>query len=232
MSQQGVKKREIARHVAHFTVFAYDRRGRGESGDTAPYAMKREVEDIEALAREAGGEVFLWGISSGAVLALEAAGQIRGMRKLALYEAPLIVNDSRPTTENDWRRIREAIATGRRGDAVKAFLQSVGVPGFVVSLMRWMPIWSKLVAVADTLAHDGSFMEDLQKGKPLSGSRWAAVTMPTLVMDGSKSPKWMHDGTQALTRVLPNAQYRSLAGQTHNVKAKALAPDLIEFFKA
>jgi len=214
----------------HFTVFTYDRRGRGDSGDTAPYSVKREIEDIEALAGEAGGDVFVWGISSGAVLALEAAKQIRSVRKLALYEAPLIVDDSRPTTEDDWRRIREAIAAGRRGDAVRVFLKSVGVPAFVIALMRWMPMWSKLEAVADTLPHDGALMEDDQKGRPLTASRWASVTIPTLVMDGGKSPQWMHNGTQALTKVLPNAQFRTLPGQTHNVKAKALAPVLIEFF--
>jgi pimeloyl-ACP methyl ester carboxylesterase len=216
--------------ASHFTLFIYDRRGRGDSGDTAPYSVKREIEDIEALIGEAGGEVFVWGISSGAVLALEATKQIRGIRKLALYEAPFIVNDSRPTTEDDWRRIREAIASGRRGDAVRVFLKSIGVPAFVIALMRLMPIWSKLVGVAHTLVYDGTLMEDDQKGRPLSTKRWASVTIPTLAMDGGKSPQWMHDGMQALAKVLPSAQYRTLAGQTHNVKAKALAPALIAFF--
>ena len=101
--------------MQHFTVFTYDRRGRGESGDTAPYAVEREVEDIEALVNEAGGSAFVWGMSSGAVLALEAANRLRGIKKLALYEAPLIVDISRATTENDWLRINEAAASGRRG---------------------------------------------------------------------------------------------------------------------
>jgi pimeloyl-ACP methyl ester carboxylesterase len=221
----------LARLLAlHFTVFTFDRRGRGESGDTQPYALKREIEDIEAIIREAGGDVFVWGISSGAVLSLEAATTMRGIRKLALYEAPFIVDDSRPTTEDDWRRIRRALAAGRRGDAVRVFLKSVGVPSLVIRLMRMMPIWSKLEAVANTLVYDGALVENDQKGRPLTASRWSSVTIPTLVMDGGKSPQWLHRGMQALTNVLPNAQYRTLAGQTHNVKAKALAPALIAFF--
>src|SRR5205085_6796906 len=148
----------------HFTVFTYDRRGRGESGDTRPYAVQREIEDIEALAGEAGGEVFVWGISSGAFLALEAAKKTRSIRKLALYEAPFIVDDSRPTTEDDWLRIRDAITAGDRGAAVRLFLKSVGVPAVVIAVMRWMPIWPKLEAVAETLPYDGALVENDQKG--------------------------------------------------------------------
>src|SRR5712691_10987971 len=116
----------------HFTVFTYDRRGRGGSGDTAPYAVEREVEDIGALLSEAGGAAFVWGMSSGAVLALKAANRLSGIKKMALYEAPFIVDDSRSTTENDWVRIGEAVAADRRSDAVKLFLKSVeGVKGTV-----------------------------------------------------------------------------------------------------
>ena len=223
--------RPLAKALAsRFTVFTYDRRGRGESGDTAPYAVRREIEDIEALARQAGGEIFMWGISSGAVLSLEAALQIPGIRKLALYEPPFIVDNSRPSTESDWASIRQAIAANRPSDAAKAFLKSVGVPRFFIAVMRWTPIWSKLKASAATLPHDAALVEEHQRGKPLAGSRWSSVTIPTLVMDGGKSPAWMRNGTQALARALPNAQYRTLPGQTHDVKAKAIAPALIEFF--
>lgn len=216
--------------ASRFTVFTYDRRGRGQSSDTPPYSVQREIEDIEALARQAGGEIFVWGISSGAVLAMEAAKQIRGIRKLALYEPPFIVDGSRPSTENDWIRIREAIAAGRQGDAARVFLKSVGVPGFAFAVMRWTPIWSKLKTAATTLPHDAALVEEHQRGKPLMGSRWSSITIPTLVMDGGKSPAWMRHGTQALAKALPNAQYRTLPGQVHDVKAKAIAPALIEFF--
>jgi pimeloyl-ACP methyl ester carboxylesterase len=216
----------------HFTVFTYDRRGRGDSRDTAPYAVEREVEDIEALVNEAGGAASVWGISSGAVLALEATKRLNGIKKLGLYEAPFIVDDSRPTTTDDWARVQEAVAAGRRSDAVKIFLKSVGMPVFFIALMRLLPAWPKLKAVAHTLPYDGALVQDNQRGKPLPASRWASVTVPTLVMDGGKSPAWMRHANQALANVLPNAQYRTLEGQTHMVKAKAHAPMLVEFFKA
>src|SRR5580692_10947727 len=215
----------------HFTVFTYDRRGRGGSGDTAPYAVEREVEDIATLLSEAGGASFVWGMSSGAVLALEAANRLSGIKKLALYEAPFIVDNTRPTTEDDWDRIGAAVVADRRSDAVKLFLKSVGVPGFVRALMPLMiPMWSKLKAVAHTLPYDGAIVRDNQRGKPLPASRWASVTIPALVMDGGNSPAWMLHANRSLASVLPNAQYRTLKGQTHMLKPKVHAPMLVEFF--
>ena len=229
MGQSGQLAELLAQH---FTVFTYDRRGRGGSGDTAPYAVEREVEDIAALLSEAGGAAFVWGMSSGAVLALEAANRLSGIKKLALYEAPFIVDDTRPTTEDDWDRISAAVAADRRSDAVKLFLKSVGVPGFVRALMPLMiPMWSKLKAVAHTLPYDGAIVRDNQRGKPLPASRWASVTIPALVMDGGNSPAWMRHANRSLASVLPNAQYRTLKGQTHMLKPKAHAPILVEFFK-
>lgn len=215
----------------HFTVFTYDRRGRGDSGDTAPYAVEREVEDIEALVNEAGGATFIWGISSGAVLALEATNRFTGIKKVALYEAPFIVDDSHPATKDDWVRINEAVAANRRNDAVKFFLRLVGVPGFFIALMRLMPMWSKLKAVAHTIPYDGAIVQDNQRGKPLPANRWTSVTVPTLVMDGGKSPGWIRQANRSLANVLPNAKHCTLDGQTHMVKAEALAPALVEFFK-
>jgi pimeloyl-ACP methyl ester carboxylesterase len=227
MGQSG-KLAELLAH--HFTVFTYDRRGRGDSGDTAPYAVEREVEDIAALVSEAGGAAFVWGTSSGAVLALEAANRLPGIKKLALYEAPFIVDDTRSTTEGDWIRICGAIAADRRSDAVKLFLRSVGVPGLFMALMRLMPVWSKLEAVAHTLPYDGAIVRDNQRGKPLSASCWTSVTVPTLVMDGGKSPAWMRHANRSLAMILPNAKYRTLPGETHMLKPKAHAPILVEFF--
>jgi len=215
----------------HFTVFTYDRRGRGASGDSAPYAVEREVEDIEVLLNEAGGTASLWGMSSGVVLALEAAKRLEGIRKLALYEAPFVVDESRSTTADDWVRIGEAVAANRRSDAVRIFLKSVGLPGFFIALMRLMPIWSKLKAIAHTLPYDGAIVRDNQRGQPLSASRWASITVPALVMDGGNSPAWMRHGNQSLASVLPNAQYCTLEGQTHMLKPKVHAPLLVEFFK-
>src|SRR5713226_5155261 len=192
----------------YFTVFTYDRRGRGESGDTAPYRVEREVEDVAEVLSEAGGAAFLWGTSSGAVLALEAANRLRGIKKLALYEAPFIVDDSRSTTERDWAKIAEAVAANRRSEAVKLFLKSVGVPAFFISVMPLMPMWPKLKAIAHTLLYDGAIVGDNQRGKPLPGGRWASVTVPALVMDGGKSPEWMHHGNRSLASALPNARYQ------------------------
>jgi pimeloyl-ACP methyl ester carboxylesterase len=214
----------------YFAVFTYDRRGRGGSGDTAPYGVEREVEDIAALLSEAGGAAFLWGMSSGAVLALEAANRLRGIKKLALYEAPFIVDDSRSTTERDWARIAEAVAANRRSKAVKFFLKSVGVPALFIAVMPLMPMWSKLKAVAHTLLYDGAIVGDNQRGKPLPSDRWVSVTVPTLVMDGGKSPEWMLHGNWSLASALPNARYQTLEGQTHVLKPKAHAQLLVEFF--
>lgn len=215
---------------SHFTVFRYDRRGRGDSGDAALYSVEREVDDIEAVLRAAGGEVYLWGMSSGAMLALMAAARLPGIQKLALYEAPLIVDDSRKTTQADWATIRAAIAQGRRGDAVTAFLKSVGMPSLRILFMKLTPIWPKLKAVAGTLPHDGAFVAGDQLGKPLDPARWASVNVPTLVTDGGKSPAWMRHGNKALADALPKASYRTLPGQNHMLKAAAHVPVLTAFF--
>jgi pimeloyl-ACP methyl ester carboxylesterase len=227
----GESGRLAALLAPHFTVFTYDRRGRGDSGDTAPYAVEREVEDIAALLSEAGGEAFVWGMSSGAILALEAAKSLAGIKKLAIYEAPLIVDDSRASTQDGWVRIGEAVAADRRSDAVKLFLKLVGAPGLFIAALRLTPIWSKLKAIAHTLPYDGAIVRDCQQGKPLPADRWAGVTAPTLVIDGGKSPAWMRRANQALAQILPNARYRTLDRQTHRLKPKALAPLLIAFFK-
>jgi pimeloyl-ACP methyl ester carboxylesterase len=213
-----------------FTVFTYDRRGRGESGETAPYSVTREIEDLEALINEAGGSASVFGHSSGAVLALRAAAHGLPIKKLALYEAPFIVDRSRPSTENDWAQIDAFVAEGRRGDALKIFLKSVGVPAFAIALMRWLPVWGKVTAVARSLPHDGAIVREFQQGEPLPATAWANVTIPTLAIDGGKSPTWMRNGTRALATSLSNAQYRTLEGQAHDVRAKALAPVLEEFF--
>jgi pimeloyl-ACP methyl ester carboxylesterase len=215
----------------HFTVYRYDRRGRGESGDTAPYAVEREVDDIAAIVAEAGGSAYVWGMSSGAVLALEAAKRIRGIGKVAVYEAPLIVDDRRPSTRDDWAGVRKAIAADRRGEAVKTFLRSVGLPSLVIGVMRLLPLWSKLKAIAPTLVYDGAIVEPHQQGKSPRREQWAAVTVPTLVTDGGKSPQWMRDGNRALAEALPNARYETLSGQTHNLKPAAHVKVLTEFFE-
>jgi pimeloyl-ACP methyl ester carboxylesterase len=215
-----------------FTVYTYDRRGRGESGDTGAYAVEREIEDLEALVAEAGGPVHLYGISSGAALALEAADRGLAVEKLALYEAPFVVDDSRPPVPDDYRAQLEAmVASDRRGDAVRLFMsKGVRVPGIFVALMRIMPAWSRMKAIAHTLPYDASVMGDGQRGQPLPAGRWSSVTVPTLVLGGGKSPAWMRNAVDAVAERLPSARRRTLDGQTHLVKPKVLAPVLAEFF--
>jgi pimeloyl-ACP methyl ester carboxylesterase len=221
--------------ASDYTVFNYDRRGRNESADTPPYAVEREIEDIEALIREAGGSAFVFGMSSGAVLALEAAAARLAITKLALYEPPFIVDDSRAPVPADYvKRMKEAIASGRPGDAVEVFMtDAVGMPAEAVASMRKEQMWPALEAVAHTIPYDGEIMEGLMSGKPFPperGSRWASMTVPTLVMDGGASEQFMHSGADALAAVLPSAQRETLEGQTHDVKPEVLAPVLKKFF--
>jgi pimeloyl-ACP methyl ester carboxylesterase len=219
--------------TSHFTVYTYDRRGRGESGDTAPYEPDREVEDIEALVALAGDTVYLHGTSSGAALALEAAKHIRSIAKLAVYEPPFIVDDTRTPMPDDWLpRLESLLADGRQGDAVKMFMRFVGTPAIFTAVMPFTPVWGKLKAVAPTLSYDIAIMHEHQRGIPLTSAEWAAVKVPTLVAAGGKSPAWMTNGTRALADTLPDAAYRTLPGQNHMVKPQAIAPVLTEFFTA
>ena len=237
---------QLARRLSHrFTVIDYDRRGRGESGDTPPYAVEREVEDIEALVDAVGGTASLYGMSSGAVLALEAASRLPDkVTKLAMYEPPLIVDDSRPPVRADYvEALNAAVAAGQPGRAVEIFMvDAVGIPAEFVAQMRnappmpaadgemTPPAWSDMESVAHTLAYDGAIMGDRMSGKPLQGDHWKTATMPVLVIDGGDSDTFMHTGADALAALLPNAQRRTLAGQTHAVSPDALAPVLESFF--
>jgi pimeloyl-ACP methyl ester carboxylesterase len=217
----------------HFTVYTYDRRGRGASGDTAPYAADREVEDIEALVALAGDTVFVHGTSSGAALALDAARCIPAIGKLAVYEPPFIVDDTRPPIPAGYLdRLNRLVADGRQGDAVKMFMRFVGTPAFFTAVMPFTPVWPKLKAVAHTLPYDITIVQDHQKGAPFTAQEWAAVKTPTLVAAGGKSPAWMTNATRALADALPDASYRTLPGQNHMVKPQVIAPVLTEFFSA
>ena len=214
-----------------FTVYAYDRRGRGGSGDTPPYAVQREVEDLQALVEHAGGTAFAFGHSSGAVLALEAALETPSVRKLVLYEPPFIVDDSRPPPPGDFvEHLKELTETGRRGEAVEYFMTTgVGAPAEAIASMRESPFWPSLEDLAHTLWYDGVIMGDNMVGKPLSADRWSSVTIPTLVIDGGASPPSLRNAAQQLADVLPNARRLTMEGQTHEVDPALLASVLTEF---
>lgn len=225
---------ELAAHLApSLTVIAFDRRGRGDSGDTAPYAVDREVEDIESLILAAGGKAYVLGHSSGAVLALELARTHPDrITKLALYEPPFIVDGSRSLLPADYvTHLDDLVAAGRRGDAVEFFMTTaVGVPADVVAGMREQPFWSSLESTAHTLAYDGTIMEDTMGGSSAPLRRWASVGVPTLVMDGGASPDWQRHAVRALADVLPDARHQTLEGQDHGPASEVLAPALVEFF--
>lgn len=228
----------LAKHLAeHFTVINYDRRGRGKSTDTRPYAVQREVEDIEALIDANGGPAFVFGSSSGSALALEAASKLGSkVKKLFMYEPPFIVDNSRPPIPSDFSsQVSELVSAGRRDDAVKLFFaKGIGIPNFAVTLMRLlMPGWSKMAGRAHTIPYDLAVLAGTQEGKPLPAKRWVDTTAPTLVVVGSKSESFFHSGAKALTEILPNAQYRSLQGQGHSavlMAPKAIADAMEQFF--
>lgn len=233
------ERRDTARLGAllapHFTVLQYDRRGRGESGDTLPYAVQHEVEDLEALIDAAGGSAFLFGHSSGAVLALEAASRLPAkVPKQVLFEPPFVVDASRPPVPADFvTHVGELVASGRRGDAVAYFFtDAVCVPGEFLAGMRASPSWAHMEALAHTLVYDVTVMGGTQAGKPLPAERWSTATASTLVLAGGASPPWLHAGARALGEVLPHAEHFTLEGQDHSVAVmapQALVPVLVEF---
>jgi pimeloyl-ACP methyl ester carboxylesterase len=219
----------------HFTVYSYDRRGRGESGDTPPYAVEREIDDIEALLDAAGGQAMIYGISSGAVLSVRTAAALPGkVTRLAIYEPPLLVDGSRTPPPADYRRrIDDMVAEGRNGAVVGFFMtKMVGAPAFVPWMLRLMPAWKKLTAIAPTLRYDMAVLGDSMLGHGLPddlAKAMAAIGVPTLVAAGGKSPAWMHAAADAVAGTVPGSVRRTLPGQNHQVKASALAPMLIDF---
>jgi pimeloyl-ACP methyl ester carboxylesterase len=215
----------------HFTVYYYDRRGRGDSGDTKPYAVEHEVEDIEAVIDAAGGSAYICGLSSGAALALKATIKLDGkIKKLAMYEAPYAADAEAQPAWNDYdSKLVKLLAEDRRGDAVLLFMTVVGTPSEMIEGMRQAPVWPMFEAVAPTLAYDAAV---LGKGHAAPVERAATVTIPALVMNGGASFPFMYDIAQALSKAMPNAQLRTLEGQRHDVNLEVFAPVLVEFFKS
>ncbi len=215
----------------NFTVYSYDRRGRGDSGNQKKYDIVREVEDLQAVIAKTGQDVFLFGQSSGAVLALHAAARLSAVRRLAVYEAPFVVDGTRPPTGPQYyEQLTSMVAAGERGAAVKLFLGRVGLPAPVIGLMRISPLWPKLKALAPTLPYDALLTVPHQQGKPIDRTDWADVHQRTLVLAGGKSEPWMKNGMKALARALPDAQYQELERQTHNLRPAVVAPELADFF--
>ncbi len=220
----------LAKLLEHdFTVYTYDRRGRGESTDTQPYAVEREVEDLDALIKAAGNSAYLFGTSSGACLVLEAASRLGDkVTKIALYEAPYREGgDAMQEWRNYRKQLGDLLAAGRRGDAAALFMKFVETPDEMVDGMRQSPAWPVFEAIAPTLMYDA---DDIGEDRRVPVDRAARVTATTLAMNGSASFPFMYDSAKTIASAVPNSQLRTLEGQTHNVSLEVLAPVLIEFF--
>jgi pimeloyl-ACP methyl ester carboxylesterase len=223
----------LARTLApRFTVLNYDRRGRGDSGDTPPYAADREVEDLVAVIRAAGGSANVFGHSSGAVLALDAAARDVGVTRLAVYEPPFIV-DGEPMPADFAEQLARLVAADRRGDALALWMRStVRMSDEAIAQARTEPWWPALEAVAHTTPYDATITAPYMTGRPLPAQRWSNVIMPTLVLDGEVSPSFLRDGAKALAGILPNATSNTFPGQGHGAPPEMVAPVLTAFFLA
>lgn len=220
----------IAERLAHdLTVLNFDRRGRGDSGDTLPYAIDREVEDIEAVIGAAGGSAGLWGSSSGAALALEAAARGLPIRRLAMWEPPFLPDALPRPPEDQVERYETMVAEGRRGEAVEYFMtRIIGMPQEAVDQMRSAPFWAAQEALAHTLAYDARIMGDYR----IPVERAAAVSVPALVVAGGADFPWMRETAQALAEAIPDGRAHLLDDQGHDVDPAVLAPVLVGFFAA
>jgi pimeloyl-ACP methyl ester carboxylesterase len=219
---------ELAETLAdRFTVYNYDRRGRGDSGDTGEYEVEREIEDLAAVIEAAGGSAYVYGSSSGAALALRAAAAGLAIEKLVAFEPPYVVDDSRKQIPRTWVADLQA---REPGDAIKYFFtQGIGLPRIVVTMMKLMPAWKQLKAVAPTLPYDAQVLGNNCFGEPMDATQWAPVQQPVLVVNGAKSPGWMKTSTRALATAVPGAGHTEVPGQNHMIKAAAIAPVIAEF---
>jgi pimeloyl-ACP methyl ester carboxylesterase len=215
--------------ASDFMLLNYDRRGRGPSGDTPPYAVEREIEDVAAVIDAAGGTAFLFGTSSGAALALDTVASGVPVKKLALWEPPYILDDAMRPPADGVQQYETMLSEGRRGDAVEYFMrQVVGLSDEFVAQARNEPFWPQVEALAHTLPYDARVMADYS----LPAERAASVTVPTLVLIGGASFPFVRETGEALAAALPAGEIRTLPDQTHDVAPEPLAAALRDFFGA
>ncbi len=216
-----------------FTAFNYDRRGRGDSGDTAPYAVEREIEDLEALISEAGGKVSVYGHSSGAGLVLLAAAHGLPIEKVVLHDPPYAPDGdegARQAAREYGEKLETILSEGRNGDAVELFFTTVGMPQEMVDGMRDTPRWEELEAMAPTLAYDSEVMDDVGGGGAVPVDQASRVKVPALVLTGGADYPWMIEVGRQLADAMPKGRHRVLEGHEHVVPPEVLAPVLEEFF--
>ena len=217
----------------HFTVFNYDRRGRGDSGDTTPYAVEREIEDLGALVAEAGGTASVYGHSSGAGLVLHAAAHGLPIAKIVLHDPPYAPDgdeEARRISREYGENLKAVLSQDRRGDAVELFMTLVGMPQEMVEGMRHTPRWAELKALAPTLAYDSEVMGDVGRDGTIPVDQAGRVTVPALVLTGGADYPWMTDVGRRLADAMPNGRHKVLEGQEHSVPPEVLVPVLAEFF--
>jgi pimeloyl-ACP methyl ester carboxylesterase len=214
-----------------FRTYAYDRRGRGGSGDTAPYAIQREIEDIAALIEDAGQPAILFGWSSGSLLALDAAAAGLPVAGLVLFEPPVVVDDVRPPLPTDYVEQLDAfVAEGRRDKAAELFMTAAAMmPAEAIPGMKQSPYWAPVEEIAHTISYDGRIMGTTMSGNPLPSDRWADVKVPVLVLYGDKTWPALSAGAQAVAAHLPTATLKAIPGENHGTEAATLAPVLREF---
>ncbi|MFI6934649.1 alpha/beta fold hydrolase [Streptomyces sp. NPDC050287] len=226
MSTGGTVRPLAAALSDRFDVLVYDRRGRGESGDKAPYAVEREVEDLAALIDVMGGQAALYGISSGGALVLHAAASGLPVPGVAVYEVPFAVDEDGAKERAEYTaNLTEALAQGRRGDAVELFLRLTGLAEEMIQSARRSPMWPGMEALAPSLAYDDAVMGDGRVPRDLL----ASITVPVLSVAGGASPPWLLEAARAVAEAAPEGRYQVLEDQTHMVDPQALAPVLAEF---
>jgi alpha-beta hydrolase superfamily lysophospholipase len=212
-----------------YTAVTYDRRGRGDSGDTAPYAVNREIEDLAAVIAAVGSPARLYGNSSGGVLAMRAAAAGVPVERLAILEPPFRGDGARPLPERYRETLVQLTVDGRHGDAVEYFLtRAVGLPPEAVERTRRSPAWPALQRMAPTLVYDTDVTGD--GGLPVA--LLAEVVTPTLVLASASSAPWLRAAASAVAAALAHGEYRSLAGAFHSLPPDVLTPALVEFFES
>lgn len=231
-------RRLAALLAASHTVVNYDRRGRGNSGDAGAWRIAREIADIEALIDAHGGRAVLFGSSSGAILALDAAAALpEKVAGVIAFEPPVIVDDRRAPVPRDLAdRLQQLVDEGRGSDAVREFNRAaLGASSFMIQAMRVMVgPWRTMVAMAQTTVYDTSLCAGLQDGMPLPADRWSGLRAPSLVLVGSKSEPFMQSGTRELS-TLVGARHVTIEGAHHAtpmMKPAALIPAVESFLSA
>ena len=214
--------------ATEFTVYNYDRRGRGDSGNTLPYTIEREIEDIEAMIDTAGGKAYLYGHSSGAVIALEAALRLGNkVQKVTMYDAPYVRDEKEKAEYKQLsQKIHKLLDNEKNAEAMLTFLKGIGMPKVFVLLLPLFPGWGTTKALAPTLAYDITLTQDMP---PVE--RATQISIPTQIIVGEKSPASINDVGHQLTKAIPNAKFVQLAKQDHMVNGKKLLPILSTFFK-